>query len=258
MIHGFILFKIFPFLFGACIGSFLNVIIYRLPRELDFVFKRSFCPNCRNNIPWYANIPIISFLFLKGKCKNCKMSISVRYPLNEILMGLFAVYSFPFDLNNQNIGLYLFYLTILGVFLCIFFIDLEFKIIPNSLNIYLGLIFLSFSIFFRPFHFWIVGSLIGFGFPLLVTWLFYLLRGKIGLGGGDIKLFGVLGIFLGPLGIVQNIFLSCFSGAIIGGGLILIKKLGKNAQIPFGPFIVLVALIQIFFPKFFKTYLIIF
>lgn len=249
---------IFYFILGSMIGSFLNVIIYRVPRNIDFIFLRSHCPSCKEKIPFYYNIPILGYFILRGKCHNCEQKFSLKYPIVEFLTGLaFLLFTFKFPLPIFTLEFVIFFTSFCAL-LCIFFIDLEFFIIPNSLNLYLLGIFLVKSIFYHSFSFWIVGGLVGFLFPLMITWLYSLLRGQIGLGMGDVKLYGVLGIALGPLGIVQNIFLSCFLGALIGGSLILIKKMDKNTPIPFGPFIVIVAMFQLYFPQLFRQYLVFF
>jgi leader peptidase (prepilin peptidase)/N-methyltransferase len=125
------------------------------------------------------------------------------------------------------------------VFICHFFIDLEHRILPDALNIYLGLIFLLHGLLFSTWQSWLLGFLIGGGFPLLVSWGFYLYAKKEGLGLGDVKLFAVLGLILGPFGIVMNIFLSCFVGSVVGVSLLASKRIARDYPIPFGPFILL-------------------
>jgi leader peptidase (prepilin peptidase)/N-methyltransferase len=240
---------IFVFTFGLIVGSFANVLIYRLPLGISLFLPRSFCPGCNKTVVWYENIPLLSFLFLRGKCSKCSVKIPFQYPLVELSIGIIALLLFPSQLDPQNLIQFIINFSVAVVFLSMFIIDLRFKIIPNQLNAYLGILFLAYAIIFLPLNKWLVGGLIGFGFPALITWIFYLLRGEIGLGGGDIKLFGVLGIYLGPMGIIHNIFLSCFLGSIVGGSLILTKKLDRKNPIPFGPFIIAVASFQILFPN---------
>jgi leader peptidase (prepilin peptidase)/N-methyltransferase len=123
-------------------------------------------------------------------------------------------------------------------------------LLPDVLNIYLLCLVLPYAvIFFAPIH-WLTGGGFGFLGPLAVSWLFYKWKGKVGLGGGDIKLWGVLGIFLGPFGILENIFMSCLLGSVIGISLILAKRYDRDGGIPFGPFIIVVTLVQIYFPGF--------
>jgi leader peptidase (prepilin peptidase)/N-methyltransferase len=243
------LFKIYAFIFGSLIGSFLNVVIYRLPLEKNLTSQRSACPICNAQLRWYHNIPILSFLVLRGKCGFCKTKISWRYPLIEILTGLFSLWLFPDILNSYSIGLYLFYFCIACIFICHFFIDLDHQLLLDSLNLYLLAVILPYSFLMNSWQSSIIGAAIGFGVPLLVTWIFYKLRGQIGLGGGDIKLFGILGILLGPMGIIFNIFLSCFVGAVIGLTSIALKRMTKEKPMAFGPSILLVGALQIFFPE---------
>ena len=244
--------KIFGFIFGTCLGSFLNVVIHRLPLKEDLVFERSHCPECKHVIPWYFNIPILSYLLLRGKCQWCAARISPRYLLIEIVAGLMGWWLAPIRYELPLMAIFFLNLTILLVFVAIIAIDLKHHLIPNSLNIYLGVVFLSIAIMQYSWKHWLLGGLIGFGVPFLVTLLFYKIKGQVGLGGGDIKLFGVLGIILGPIGVVENIFFSCFAGSLIGAFLLITKRMDRKTPIPFGPFIVLVAAVQIYLPDSFK------
>lgn len=252
-----IILDIFVFIFGAIVGSFLNVLIHRLPKGENIVFPRSHCPHCFKIIPWFENIPLISYLILKGCCSFCKAKIHWRYPIVELLMALGTLLIWDDSLLQGN-GVWIFSLKFIALSILIvhFCIDWEYQILPDSLNMILGGIFLTHALLNYDWSFWLLGAFIGAGFPLLVTWGFYMARGQIGLGGGDIKLFGVLGLYLGPLGIIHTIFLSCFVGALFGGGAILLGKMDKSKPIAFGPFIIFVAVIQIFFPQFFEHYLI--
>lgn len=234
------------FLFGAMIGSFLNALIYRLPRNINIAYPRSSCPACGKLIYWYENIPIVSFLFLRGRCSGCKNKISFQYPLIEFISGLFALWLTPHELTPFALLEFFFFFSIFCAFLVHFIVDLKHQILPDSVNIYLAIILFCYALISFPWTHWALGSLIGFGFPLLVSWLFYQIRGEIGLGGGDIKLYAALGLFLGPVGVLQNIFLSCFLGAFIGIFLIAFKVIKRENPIPFGPFILIVAFVQIF------------
>lgn len=237
------------FIFGCIWGSFINVVIFRLPQEKDVIFNRSECPKCHTVIPWYLNIPVISFVFLLGRCLFCKDKISIRYPFVELLSGLMCLYlGSLFILQNEYL-LFFFYFFIFCALLAHFFIDIDHHLLLDKINLFLLALILPFVILFRPWTFWAYGGLIGFGVTYLVTWLFYLIRGQIGLGGGDIKLYGVLGLLLGPVGIIQNIFLSCFLGSIVGGTLILSGKHRRDEPMAFGPFIIIVGAFQILFPS---------
>lgn len=243
------LFLAYAFIFGCLIGSFLNVVIYRLPLQKNISSDRSAYIKCGAKLRWYHNIPIFSFLALRGRCGFCGNPISWRYPLIELFTGLISLWLFPSELSIWFLGLYLFYFMIACIFICHLFIDLDHHLLLDSLNLYLLAIIFSYSLVMNPWQFWLIGGAIGLGVPLLVTWIFYKVRGQVGLGGGDIKIFGILGLLLGPLGIMFNIFLSCFVGAIIGLIFITLKKMTKDKPMAFGPAIILVASFQIFFPE---------
>jgi leader peptidase (prepilin peptidase)/N-methyltransferase len=237
-------------IFGMMIGSFLNVVILRLPAKKDLVKARSVCPQCGSQLKWYHNIPVFSFLFLKGKCGFCGKPISWRYPLIELFTGLVAFWLMPEEFSTQSLTQFCFYFTIACIFICHLMIDLDHHLLLDSLNLYLLAVFLSFAVFYLPWKYSAIGGAIGFGAPLLVTWVFYKIRGQVGLGGGDIKLFGILGIFLGPTGVIFTIFFSCMVGAIVGVILIASNKMSKDKPMAFGPSIILVAGFQIFFPHY--------
>jgi prepilin signal peptidase PulO-like enzyme (type II secretory pathway) len=244
------LYKSFAAIFGALIGSFLNVVIHRLPLGKELVVSRSACPSCQALIPWWCNVPVLSWLVLRGKCRSCRVSISPRYLIVEIISALIFFLSFPNELTATSLFQWLFLAAISCVLICHLFIDLQHKLLPDVLNIYLLCLVLPYAvIFFAPIH-WLTGGGFGFLGPLAVSWLFYKWKGKVGLGGGDIKLWGVLGIFLGPFGILENIFMSCLLGSVVGISLILAKKYDRNGGIPFGPFIIVVTFVQIYFPGF--------
>ncbi len=243
---------IFSGLFGLLIGSFLNALIYRLPRGINIAFPRSSCTNCQKIITWYENIPVISFLFLRGKCSQCETKISWQYPIVELICGAFALIIAPQDLEPSSLLNFVFFLSVFAAFLVHFVVDLKHQILPDSVNVYLALLFFVVSFMTTSWTHWLIGGALGIGFPLIVSWAFYLLKGQVGLGGGDIKLYGALGLYLGPIGIMQNIFLSCFLGALVGIVLIASKVIKRDNPIPFGPFILIVGAAQIFADVWFK------
>jgi prepilin signal peptidase PulO-like enzyme (type II secretory pathway) len=243
------LYQIYVFIFGCLIGSFLNVVIYRLPLEKNLSSDRSVCPNCNSQLKWYHNIPVLSFLALRAKCGFCGLGISWRYPLIELATGLIAFWLFPENISSFSLGIFAFQFCVACVFLCHLFIDLDHHLLLDSLNLYLLAMILAYSLVVYPWQHWLIGGGIGLGVPLLVTWLFYKIRNQVGLGGGDIKLFGILGIYLGPTGVMFNIFLSCFVGALLGMFFIATKRMTKDKPMAFGPAILLVATLQIFFPE---------
>ncbi len=251
-----LVFKVFYFIIGATVGSFLNVLILRIPAAENFVTQRSHCPKCKKLIYWYENIPILSYLFLRGKCSKCKSKISMQYPLIELVTGLFALtLAYRFDLSSYGLIHTVFFFSLFCCFLVHFVIDIRHHILPDGVNIYIALTILAYSIYYYTYQHWLYGGLVGFMFPLGVTYLFYLLKNQVGLGGGDIKLFGALGLLLGPLNIMYTIFFSCVFGSLVSLPLMLMGVINKNTPVAFGPFIILVASFQIFYPKYFQKLL---
>ena len=243
------------FIFGLVIGSFLNVVIYRVPRKLSVVSPaRSYCPRCSATLSWFENIPVISWLILGGRCRHCKTRISGQYPLVELLSGAFAVLSyFHFGLTPTAAIVYALSVTLVAIS----FIDLEFRIIPNVISlpgITLGLVLGIVSQFTQTFS-WpittgaidsLIGMLIGGGIFYLIAWIYYLMTKKIGLGGGDIKLLGMTGAILGWESVPQTIILGSIIGSVVGIGAMLVYKTGRNTEIPFGPWLSIGALLYIF------------
>ncbi len=242
------------FIFGIMIGSFLNAVIYRIPNNINIAYPRSHCPKCKKLIYWYENIPILSYIFLRGKCSKCHQSFSILYPAVELFIGLVSIWLMPDVLTNTTLMLYAFYFSVFCALFCHFVIDIKHQILPDSINIYLGLLFLVYAIFFKPPIFYLMGAGLGFLFPYLVTLAFYKLKGQVGLGGGDIKLYTVLGIILGPVGVINNIFLSCFFGAVFSLFMMAIGRMDRKTKLAFGPFIIVVALFQLFFPSQFRIF----
>lgn len=246
---------IFVFVFGTVIGSFLNVIIYRLPREKSIVFPPSSCPACGYKIKWYENIPIISYVFLKGRCRNCKTKISIRYPFVESITGLFAVFTYlKWGLSVESI----FYFVFICLIISIIFIDFDFKIIPDELNLIGFLSGVLFSFFREDFSLLdaILGAVLGAGFLYLVAYLYFKLKGIEGLGLGDVKMLAFVGTYLGWFGSLFTIFFGSVLGAVFGLVFSLLKKKKYEGQleIPFGPFLGVASLIYIFFGEKIKQF----
>lgn len=244
-----VIMRIFSAIFGSMIGSFSNALIYRLPIKKSIADGRSKCPSCDKTIAWYENLPILSYMVLKGRCSKCGWKIPISYFLVEIAIALFAFFITPRSLNPNSMLNYAFQMSIFSCFVIILVVDLKHKIIPNKINIYLAIIFFLSVVLSKSYIFWGLGAAIGILFPLGVTYLFYLIKGQIGLGGGDIKLWGALGLYLGPEGIIQNISYSCLLGSLLVGILMGFKVVDRKTLIPFGPFIVIISFIQIFTPK---------
>jgi leader peptidase (prepilin peptidase)/N-methyltransferase len=235
------------FMFGTCIGSFLNVCIYRLPSSMSIINpSRSFCPQCNSAIQFYDNIPVFSYLWLKGRCRNCKASISLRYPLVELMTGILAIaILFMFGLTLEGFVYFIF----ISSLLVITFIDIDHKIIPDIISlpgIPIGLA-ASFVLPDITFKSSLIGLLVGGGSLLLVAWTYSLITHKEGMGGGDIKLLGMIGTFIGWKGVIFTIFAASLAGTLVGIIVMLLK--GKNLKfaIPFGPFLSIGAMSYVFF-----------
>ena len=234
------------FIFGLLIGSFLNVCIYRLPRNESLAFPASHCPICNAAIPPWLNIPVVSYLLLRGRCRSCATSISAIYPLVELLTALLGLALYL----RFGLSLPFFILTVLSASLVVVaFIDLEHQIIPDEISLS-GIVIGFACSFFIPRIGWLnslLGILAGGGSLYLVAWGYERFTGKEGMGGGDIKLLAMLGAFLGWKAIPFIIFVSSLTGSVIGVTIMLIKKQDGKLAIPFGPFLVIGAFVYIFF-----------
>jgi len=247
--------SLFAFLLGAIIGSFLNVCIYRLPKKASIVTPGSHCPLCGKTIRFYDNIPIVSYLILRGKCRHCKAPISLRYPVVE---GLFGLLTLALFLKYGPTVPFILFLAFTAALMIITFIDLDYQIIPDSLSvpgIFVGIA----ASFFIPLLSWpesVVGIVVGGGFLLLVAAGYKWITGREGMGGGDVKLLAMLGAWLGWKAIPFILFSSSLIGVVIGGGIGLLQKTGLKSKIPFGPFLALSAIIYMFFgPELIHWYL---
>jgi len=235
------------FIFGACIGSFLNVCIFRIPENRSIVFPGSFCPICKKNIPFYCNIPILSYLFLQGKCKQCKAPISIRYPLIEFITGIFPV--FLFFKFGLTLPLF-FWFSFICVLIVISLIDFDHQIIPDIISIP-GIFIFASSAFFIPemsFKGSLIGVFTGGGILYTIAFLYFKLRKAQGMGGGDIKLLAMIGAATGIKGVIFTIFTGSFLGTCAGiWALIFIKGSNRQLKIPFGPYLSSGAILYIFF-----------
>ena len=237
----------FSVLLGAIVGSFLNVVIIRLPQEgSSIVFPSSACPNCKTNLNWYDNIPIISFVLLLGKCRFCKMKISWQYPLVELIMALLAYALFWRFSFSILFGIYFIFCAAL---LAIIFIDAYHQIIPDTIS--LPGILVGFAIsFINPILTWqssAIGILVGGGFLYAIAATYYLLTKREGMGGGDIKLLAMIGAFLGWQSLPFVIFSSSLLGSVIGIGAMLKQRKGGKTVIPYGPFLSIAAILYLYF-----------
>ena len=243
---------LFVVILGALWGSFANVCIYRLPLNKNIVKGRSFCPNCNSKILWFDNIPIISFIFLKAKCRNCEFRIPFRYPVVELLnLFIFLLVYLFFGITLTTLLLWILFLS----FIIIFFIDIEHFIIPNQITF--PLMTIGFLKSFDPnLHFIFpnyINSLIGgiFGYLIIFSIIYFYknLRKKEGMGLGDAKLFAVIGFWFGWISIPFVIFLSSFIALISITPSLLKKTKGMSSEIPFGPYIILATLVFLAFKE---------
>lgn len=238
---------IYSFIFGALVGSFLNVVIFRLPDESQsVVFPASHCPKCSTKLRWFENIPVLSWLVLLGKCRSCKAPISLQYPVVELAMALLsgALYR---HLGPSFAAVY--YFLFVAALLAVIFIDLHHQIIPDVISLP-GIAIGFLGSFLNPLVTWQqagLGILLGGGLLYGVAVGYVLLTGKDGMGGGDIKLLAMIGAFLGWQSLLYVVFASSLSGSVIGGLSLLAQKKDRQTRIPFGPFLSLAALSWLFF-----------
>ena len=240
----------FAGIFGLLFGSFLNVCIYRIPRDKSIVWPPSSCPGCNARIKWYDNIPVLSYLWLRGKCRSCKQPISLQYPVVELLTGALTVlFVWRFGLSVWT------FVTVAAVYALIILsvIDLELMIIPDRFS--LGLIVLGLAFAWANPNFsgvwWQkeLSSLLGAGvglfgvlaIALIGTWMFK----KEAMGGGDVKLMGGVGAFIGWEGVITTVVFASFFGLVYALFLMIFKGKKGGDAIPFGPFLSLGALINL-------------
>ncbi|MCG6972577.1 MAG: prepilin peptidase [Desulfobacterales bacterium] len=235
------------FMFGLCIGSFLNVCIYRLPSSMSIIRpSRSMCPKCGSAISFYDNIPVFSYLWLKGRCRHCQAPISLRYPIVEMITGIISVDIYFMFGPTLSGAVYFIFISSL---LVITFIDIDHKIIPDVITlpgIPAGLA-ASFVLPAISFKTALLGLLAGGGSLLIVAWTYSLITRKEGMGGGDIKLLAMIGAFVGWKGVVFTIFSASVAGTFVGLIVMLVKGKDLKYAIPFGPFLSIGAMSYIFF-----------
>ena len=243
------------FLFGAILVSFANVCIYRLPRDKQIISGRSYCPRCKKKIKWYDNLPLISYIFLNAKCRNCDKSISVRYLIVELITGISFLLIF---LSFKNLYTIVFLSTLILILIMIFFIDLENFIIPDSLNFsIMGLALVknfipSFNTsLIHDINQSIIGGIIGYFSIWLIIFLYKTLKKIDGMGLGDAKLMAGIGLLFGWQSIPLVLFLSSILGLFFVAPSLLKKQKTMKSEIPFGPFIIIAMLIYFVFGDFF-------
>jgi leader peptidase (prepilin peptidase)/N-methyltransferase len=232
-------------IFGAMIGSFLNVVIYRVPRGMSIVNPPSSCTSCSARIKPWDKVPVLSWIILGGKCRTCKTRISPRYPLIE---GATALVFAGCGRFLPDPSLVIPALLFSGAMIAVTFIDLDHRIIPDAIT-YPGLaiaLILSFTgISIDPAHaFW--GALAGGGSLFLVAWCYRVVTGRDGLGGGDIKLLAMVGAFLGPVGAALTILFGSLAGTLFAIATMKSSGLGLKSELPFGTFLAPCAVLVLF------------
>lgn len=235
-------------LLGLVVGSFLNVIIYRLPRQKSIVSPSSRCGICRSSIVPYMNVPILSYIFSLGRCSKCGAIYSGRYPVVELLtallfLGVWSHYGFG--------SLTLIYCFFVAALVVASFIDLELRLIPDSVSVggwALALIVSMLSIPHYPMTLYsaLVGSAVGFGLFFILSRSFFWITGEEGLGGGDVKLMGFVGAVLGLKGVIVTTLIGSVLGAFVGLVVLIVMRKGRRFPIPFGPFLAVGALFSLY------------
>ncbi len=263
-----LVFVTFSVIFGLMVGSFLNVVIHRLPKMMErewhnnclelqgkeapeqtkytIVTPRSACPKCGHNITALENIPVISYLMLGGKCKGCKTGISLRYPLIEALTGaLIGLVAYHYGYSYSALFAFIFVFALVALT----FIDFDTQLLPDDITLpllWLGLLF-NVNAGFTDLKSAVIGAILGYLILWSVYWAFKLVTGKEGMGYGDFKLLGAIGAWFGWQMLPAVILLSSVVGAMIGIGLIVFKGKGGGTAIPFGPFLALGGIAALFF-----------
>jgi len=234
------------FLFGALWGSFANVVVSRLPENKSVILPRSHCPQCKYFIPWYLNIPLFSWLLLRGRCKNCGVKIPFRYFALEFLMGFFfAAFYQRYGFSFLTLEYFLFCFGLITAS----FIDLDHMILPDEFTlsgIVIGLIGAALNPE-RLFMDALLGVLLGGGFLLSIAYFYLVVRKIDGMGGGDIKLIAWIGAICGYQSLLFVIIISSFLGIICGVFYMIKSRAGLKTGIPFGPYLSLAALIYLLF-----------
>lgn len=247
----------FFFIFGLIIGSFLNCLLYRLEKSEDFIAGSSYCPKCKHPLSWKDLIPVVSWIFLKGKCRYCKQKISIEYPLIEFVTGiLFVLASLFVFVNYTDFELFhlSFYLVIIASLLVIFIFDLRHYLVSEAVLLYTGIFVVIWRIiaFFLEIHtlnnllFYLLAATLS----ALFFWILYILTNKKGMGFGDIEIVFLLGLIVGFPNIFFVIFIGSLLGSIIGLLSILFFKKSMKTALPFGPFLVIGTFVMLFYSDF--------
>ena len=228
----------FYFFFGLIIGSFLNVVIYRIPRGESIAFPPSHCPSCQHRLGVWDLIPVLSYVFLRGRCRYCRSWINPRYPLVELITGFLTLLwaaKFQSDLSAIMTLVFLYILLVIG------FIDYERQIIPNLIVLPATILFLLYRLYQGQLLDALIGGLLGGGFLLIIALLY-----PKGMGMGDVKLMTMAGALLGWEKVITAIFLGSFIGTVILLPFLCLNKITRKTALPFGPFLVFALVIMVF------------
>lgn len=233
------------FIIGSAVGSFLNVVIYRVPKGMSTIRPGSACPQCKRPIKPWENIPLLSYICLRGRCAGCKKTISLRYPLIEAIMGGFAALLLSIYGWNSDL---LFFGVLTAVLLALSAIDIDTYRLPNSIVLTGSILAVVLTIILRRDQLvdMLLGGVVGIGMLVLMGLIGSLLFRKPTLGMGDIKLAGMIGLYIGPHHTLGMFILGVFIGALSGGMLIILGKRKWGQKIPFGPYLAVGALISLF------------
>lgn len=230
------------FIFGSIIGSFLNVVIYRLKHDQSFIKGRSYCPHCKKTLGFWDLIPILSFIFLRARCRYCQQKISWQYPLVELATAL--AWLWPYLIFGLTAQFWL--VAVITCFLIVIFVyDLRYYLILDEVVVPAIILVLIFDIFLsnRQFTDFIWGGIIGGGFFLIQ----YLISGGKWIGGGDIRLGLLMGLLLGVAGVIAALFIAYILGALVSIGLLMSKKKKMKSRIPFGTFLSLATIVVLLY-----------
>lgn len=224
-------------LFGAAIGSFLNVCIYRLPRRQSLVRPPSACPGCGRRLAWFENVPVVGYLALGGRCRTCRAPIGIRYPIVEALTA--AMFASAWWFYGPSL-LFVARIVLGGALIVLFAIDLEHQLLPNVITLPLIVVGFAFSLFTEPgWRASLTGIAVGGGSLLAMFYLWLWLRKQEALGMGDPKMLAMIGAFLGWQLTLLTLVFATFTGSIVGLGLIATRRAGMQSLVPFGCFLAL-------------------
>lgn len=252
---------IFIFLIGLCVGSFVNVCIYRLPKSKQVLLGRSYCPKCKKKIKWFDNIPVLSYFLLNGKCRSCKKKISPQYFIIELLIGIGFLLIF---LNYQNYFASVLLSILLAMYVMIFFIDLKHFIIPDPLNF--GVIILALVknflpdlnlVFTQNIILSIIGGIVGYSLIWIIIYLYRTFKKIEGMGLGDAKLMAGIGLLFGWPSVPFILFVSAVLGLLLVMPSLLKKKRSLKSEIPFGPYIITAGVIYFYFGEYLYSFILV-